>query len=106
MKFTIAPETLNSLMKTAGISRPRKADQFTLSACDGRVSVAFRGTSAGTVAPISSEGAVKLMAKNFRAMLDAYAGTPELRFEGGPKGLKIENLTVPVQEWIPNPRTS
>ena len=103
MKFTIAPETLDELMKNAGIARPKKTDVFTLAASGGRVSVQFRGVTAGTVAPIRSEGAVKLMAKNFRAVLDTYKGTKELEFEGGPQGLRINTLKVPIQGWEPNP---
>jgi hypothetical protein len=39
MKFTIALADLKSLLKGAGISRPRKTDVFTLSACVARVFV-------------------------------------------------------------------
>ena len=48
--------------------------------------------TAGIVALIRSEGAVVLIAKNFRDVLDTYKRTPELTFEGGPDGLKI-NIT-------------
>ena len=96
MKFTIAPEVLENLMKQAGVARPKKSDAFTLSASAGRVSVEFKGVTAGIVAPISAEGAVKLPAKNFRAMLDSYKGTPALNFEGGPEWLRIENFKMPV----------
>jgi hypothetical protein len=47
-----------------------------------------------------------LIAKNFRAVLDTYKRTPELSFEGGPDGLKINNLKVPIQQWISTPRTA
>lgn len=103
MKFTIPPATLDNLMKNAGVAKPKKADVFTLAASEGRVSVEFRGVTAGIVAPIRSEGAVVLIAKNFRAVLDTYKRTPELSFEGGPDGLKINNLKVPIQKWIANP---
>lgn len=103
MKFSIPPATLDSLMKNAGVAKPKKTDVFTLSASGGRVSVEFHGEISGIVAPIRSEGAVKLIAKNFRAMLDTYKRTPELTFEGGPDGLKINNLKMPIQEWIANP---
>jgi hypothetical protein len=103
MKFTIPPATLDSLMKNAGVAKPKKTDVFTLSASGGRVSVEFRGESAAIVAPIRSEGAVVLIAKNFRAVLDTYKRTTELAFDGGPEGLKINNLKMPIQEWIANP---
>ncbi|MEI6605897.1 MAG: hypothetical protein WCP35_11340 [Verrucomicrobiota bacterium] len=105
MKFTIPPATLDSLMKNAGVAKPRKTDVFTLTACGGRVCVEFRGVTAGIVAPIRSEGAVVLIAKNFRDVLDTYKRTPELTFEGGPEGLKINNLKVPIQKWIAQPAT-
>jgi hypothetical protein len=106
MKFTIPPATLDNLMKHAGVAKPKKADVFTLAASGGRVSVEYRGETAGIVAPIRSEGAVVLIAKNFRAVLDTYKRTAELSFEGGPDGLKINNLRVPIQQWISIPRTA
>jgi hypothetical protein len=103
MKFTIPPATLDSLMENAGVTKPKKSDVFTLSATGGRVSVEFHGEISAIIAPIRSEGAVKLITKNFRAMLDTYKRTPELTFEAGPDGLKINNLKIPIQEWIVNP---
>jgi hypothetical protein len=105
MKFTIPPATLDRLMKNAGVARPNKTDVFTLSAAGEEVSVEFHGETHCIVTPIRSEGAVVLIAKNFRAVLDTYKRTPELSFEGGPDGLKINNLKVPIQKWIANPPT-
>ena len=70
---------------------------------DGLHLLVVGGETAGIAAPIEAEGAVVLIAKNFRAMLDTYKRTPELSFEGGANGLKINNLRMPIQKWIANP---
>lgn len=103
MKFTVALTDIESLMKGAGIIRPKKTDTFTLSACAARVFVEFKGDVAGVEVLVLADGAVTLPAKKFLALLKTYKGTRFLRFEGGPTGLKVQNLTIAVLEWNPQP---
>ncbi len=98
MKFTIARADLESLLKAA-ISRPRKADTFTLSACAARVFVECKGNVAGIEALVFVDGAVTLPAYKFRDLLKTYKGTRSLTFEGGTDGLRIQNFWMPVLSY-------
>jgi len=103
MKFTIAPADLIMLLKSAGIIRPRNADTFTLSACAARVFVEFKGEVAGIEELVLSDGAVKLPAKKFFALIETYKGTRFLNIEAGSAGLKMQNFSMTVLAWNPNP---
>ena len=103
MKFNITLTGLELLLKSAGISRPKKTDVFTLSACGARVFVEFKGNVAGIEEPVLSEGAVTLPAQKFLALLKTYKGMRALNFQGGPSGLKVQNFTMPVLAWNPSP---
>lgn len=104
MKFIIPLSDLQSLLKGAGISRPKQADTLTLSACAARVFVEFKGDVAGIENLVLTDGAVALPAMKFLALLKTYKGTRVLSFEGGPCGLKIQNFTMPVLGWDPHPK--
>jgi hypothetical protein len=103
MKLTIALADLEILLKSAGISRPKKIDTFTLSACAGRIFVEFKGDVAGIEALVLSDGAVVLPAQKFQGLLKTYKGIKFLNLEGGPSGLNIQNFTMPVLSWNPQP---
>ena len=74
MRFTIAIADLESLLKGAGISRPKKTDVFTLSACAARVFVETKDGVAGIEALVLSDGAVSLPSQKFSAVLKTYKG--------------------------------
>ncbi|CAN5737919.1 hypothetical protein BH09VER1_BH09VER1_40130 [soil metagenome] len=103
MNFIIPLNDLETLFKGASLTRPKKTDTFTLSACAARVFVEFRGDVAGIEALVMSDGAVSLPAHKFREMIKTYKGTRALNFEGGPNGLKIQNFTMPILRWTPSP---
>lgn len=103
MKFTIAFAEIETLLKNAQVTRPKKKDVLILSACAARVFVEFRGDVAGLEIPVLSEGAVTLPAQKFLMLIKTYKGTPSLKFEGGPTSLKIQNLTMPILAWNPQP---
>ncbi len=103
MKFTIARAELESLLKAAGITRPKTPDKFKLSACAARVFVELKGDVAGLESLVLSDGAVTVPAKKFIALLQTYKGTRHLTFEGGPSGLKVQNFTMPILAWNPRP---
>lgn len=104
MKFAIASADLETLLKGAGVTKPKKADSFTLSACAARVFVEFKGDVAGIEELVLADGAVTLPAQKFLALLKTYKGTRALSFEGGPNGLKVQNFTMPVLAWNPQPK--
>ena len=104
MKFIIAFDDLQDLLKGAGISKQTKNQTFTLSACAARVFVEFEGEVAGIEELVLSDGAVKLWSTNFIAVLNTYKGTRSLSFEGGPKGLRVQNFTMPILAWDPHPQ--
>lgn len=104
MKFTIAIADLESLLKGAGISRPKKTDVFTLSACAARVFIETKDGVAGIEALVLSDGAVTLPAYNFRALLRTYKGTRFLNFEGNVDGLQIQTFRMPVLSYNPRPK--
>ena len=104
MKFTIALTELESLLKSAGISRPKAADTFTLFACAARVFVEFKTGIAGIESLVLSDGAVKLPVRKFIALLKTYKGTKLLTFDYGPEGLRIQKFTMPVLGYNPNPK--
>jgi hypothetical protein len=95
---------LRSLIKAAGVSRPRATDKVVLSACAGRVFVEFKEDVAGIEALVLSDGAVTLPAKKFAILVKTYAGTKFLNLMGGPDALKIQNFTMPVITWNSNPQ--
>ena len=104
MKFLIAFTEIETLLKSSGVTRPKKADVLTLSACAARVFVEFKGDVAGIEMIVLSEGAVTLPAQKFLMMIKTYKGTRALNFEGGPTSLKIQNFTMPILAWNPNPK--
>src|SRR4051812_41938413 len=101
MKFTIAVSDLESLLKGAGISRPKKTDVFTLSACAARVFVESKDGIAGIEALVLSDGAVTLPSQKFSALLKTYKGTRFLSFEGSAAGLQIQTFRMPVLSYSP-----
>ena len=104
MKFTIALADLESLVKGAAISRPKKTDVFTLSACAARVFVESKGGVAGIEALVLSDGAVTLPAQKFGALLKTYKGTRFLNFDGNADGLQIQTFRMPVLSYNPHPK--
>jgi hypothetical protein len=105
MKFLIAFSEIETLLKNAQVTRPKKKDVLILSAGAARVFVEFRGDAAGLEVPVLSEGAVTLPAQKFLMLIKTYKGTPSLTFEGGPNSLKIQNFTMPILAWNPQPIT-
>ena len=103
MKFTIALTDLESLLKGAGISRPKKTDVFTLSACAARVFVESKDGIAGIEALVLTDGAVTLPSQKFSALLKTYKGTKFLNFEGSAAGLQINAFRMPVISYDPTP---
>jgi len=103
MKFLIAFPDLESLLKSVGMTRPKKKDTFVLSACAARVFIDFKGVVGGLEMLVLSDGSVKLSAQKFAKLITTYEGTRFLSFEGGPDGLKIQNFTMPVISWNPQP---
>jgi hypothetical protein len=104
MNFLITYSELETLFKGAGLTRPKKTDVLTISACASRVFVEFRGDVAGTELVVLSDGAVTLPAQKFLMLIKTYKGTRSLNFEGGPNSLKIQNFTMPILSWNPNPQ--
>ena len=104
MKFTIAYTDLETLLKGAGVSKPKKAETLTLSACAARVFVEFQGDFAGIEEIVLSDGAVTLPAAKFSTLIKTYRGTRFLNIEGGSNGLKVQNYTMPVLAWNPQPQ--
>jgi hypothetical protein len=104
MNFLILYTELQTLLRGAGVIRPKKSDVLTLSACASRVFVEFRGDVAGTEMIVLSDGAVTVPAQKFRMLIKTYKGTRSLNFEGGPTRLKIEKFTMPILDWNPNPQ--
>jgi hypothetical protein len=103
MQFTIALADLESLLKGAGISRPKKSDVFTLSACAARVFVESKGGVAGIEALVLSDGAVTLPSQKFGDVLKTYKGTRFLNFEGSAAGLQIQTFRMPILSYNPRP---
>lgn len=103
MKFLIALTELETLLKSAGVTRPKKTDVLILSACASRVFIEFKGDVAGTEMAVLSDGAVTLPAQKFLMLLKTYKGTRFLNFEGSPTSLRIQNFTMPILAWNPNP---
>ena len=104
MKFLISFTEIHNLLKSAGVTRPKKEDVLTLSACAARVFVEFKGDVAGIEMIVLSEGAVRLPAQKLLMLIKTYKGTRILNFEGGPTSLKIQNFTMPILAWNPNPK--
>ena len=104
MKFLIAYAEIATLLKSAGVTRPKKDDILTLSACAARVFVECKGDVAGIEMIVLSEGAVTLPAQKFLMLIKTYKGTRALNFEGCPNSLKIQNFTMPILTWNPNPK--
>ena len=103
MKFTMSLSDLETLLSAAGVSKPKKAETLTLSACAARVFVDFQGDFAGIEEIVLSDGAVTVPAAKFSTLLKTYKGTRFLNIEGGPNGLKVQNFTMPVLAWNPQP---
>lgn len=103
MKFSIAHAELESLVRTAGFTKPKKAHKLVLSACAGRVFVKNADCIAGIETLVLADGEVTVPAQGFTKLLATYKGTKLLTIEGGPNGLKIQNFTMPVLDWNPNP---
>ncbi len=67
MKFTILLADLETLLRTAGLSRPKKKDTLILSACAARVFIEFKGDVAGTESLVLSNGAVGCLPRSSKA---------------------------------------
>jgi hypothetical protein len=104
MKFTIARQDLELLLKGAGISRPKKTDVFTLFACAGRVFIVTKDGVAGIEALVLSDGAVELPSQKFHALLKTYKGTRFLNFEADADRLQIETFQMPVLKYTKDPK--
>lgn len=104
MKFTVSFADLQTLLKSAGVTRPRKAEVLTLSACAARVFVDFKGDVAGIEALVLSDGAATVSADKFVTLIKTYKGTRSLSFEGGPEGLKVQSFRMPILGWNPDPK--
>ena len=103
MKFTIAHADLAKLLKSAGVTRPKTADTLTLFACAARIFVQFKGVVAGIEELVLSDGAVMLPAQKFLAVFKTYKSTRFLNIEGGSDGLKLQNFSMSILAWNPNP---
>jgi hypothetical protein len=103
MKFTIPLADIEGLLKGT-VSRPRKKDTITLSACTARVFVECKSYVAGIEALVFSDGAVALPAQKFRDLLKTYKGTRSLTFEGSADGLRIQNFRMPVLAYHSHPK--
>jgi hypothetical protein len=103
MQFTIALADLESLLKGAGISRPKKSDVFTLSACAARVFIESKGGVAGIEALVLSDGAVTLPSQKFGDVLKTYKGTRFLNVEASADGLQIQTFRMPILSYNPRP---
>lgn len=103
MKFTIATADIESLSRSAGVSRPRKTDTLKLFACAARVFVESKDGVAGIEALVLADGAVSLPAKSFSSVLKTYKGTKFLNFEGSAAGLQINAFRMPVISYDPTP---
>jgi hypothetical protein len=104
MKFTLLLADLQTLLKSVGVTRPRKAEVLTLSACAARVFVEFKGDVAGIEALVMSDGAVTVSADKFVTLIKTYKGTRSLSFEGGSEGLKVQSFQMSILAWIPEPQ--
>lgn len=104
MKFLIAFTEIETLLKSAGVTRPKIGDVLTLSSCAARVFVECKGDVAGIEMLVLSESAVTLPAQKFLMLIKTYKGTRTLNFEGGPTSLKIQNFTMPILSWNANPQ--
>lgn len=103
MKFTIALTDLETLLRGAGVARPKKTDTLKLSACAARVFVESKDGVAGIESLVLADGAVTLPAKSFGSVLKTYKGTKFLNFDGSSDGLKINAFTMPVLSYDPAP---
>lgn len=103
MKFTIATADIESLLRGAGVSRPRKTDTLKLSACAARVFVESKDGVAGIEALVLADGAVTLPAKSFSSILKTYKGTKFLNFDGSSDGLQINAFRMPILAYDPAP---
>jgi DNA polymerase III sliding clamp (beta) subunit (PCNA family) len=103
MKFTIRIDELESLLKAVA-SRPRKTDTITLSACAARVFVECKDAVGGIEALVFSDGAITLPARKFRELVKTYKGRTSLTFEGSGDGLRIENFSMSVLAYDPDPK--
>jgi hypothetical protein len=103
MKFTIARADLQGLLK-AVLSRKRRRETLTLSACAARVFAECKGDVAGIEALVFADGAVTLAeAGKFRDLLKTYKGTRFLTLEGDADGLQIESFRMRVLSYNPHP---
>lgn len=103
MKFTIALTDLETLLRGAGVSRPKKTDTLKLSACAERVFIETKDGVAGIEALVLADGAVTLPTKSFAAVLKTYKGTKFLNFDGSSDGLQINTFRMPVLSYDPAP---
>ena len=103
VKFTIALADLETLLRGAGVSRPKKTDTLKLSACAARAFVETKDGVAGIEALVLADGAVILPTKNFAAVLKTYKGTKFLNFDGSSGGLQINTFRMPVLSYDLSP---
>lgn len=103
MKFTIALTDLETLLRGAAVSRPKKTDTLKLSACAARVFVESKDGVAGIEALVLADGAVTLPAKSFGSVLKTYKGTKFLNFHGSSDGLQINAFRMPIISYDPTP---
>jgi uncharacterized protein (TIGR04255 family) len=104
MKFNIRPAEIKKLLKGVGASKPAPEESITISACAARVFVEYKGDVGGIEHLVLADGAVTLPAKKLVDLLSTYKGVKSLHFEGGPKVLKVDSLTMPIIRWEPNPK--
>lgn len=103
MKFTIALTDLETLLRGAGVSRPKRTDALKLSACAARVFIETKDGVAGIEALVLADGAVTLPTKSFAAVLKTYKGTKFLNCEGNSASLQINTFRMPVLSYDPAP---
>lgn len=103
MKFVIAPDQLEGLIKAACSARGKKKDNVTITALKNRVSVECNGLVAACDAGVAVKGAFTVHAKTFRKVLDTFKGTPSLELEVTGNVLRIQNFLMGVISFDPNP---
>jgi hypothetical protein len=99
MKFTVALNDFEALLRGAGVSRPKKTDTLKLSACAARVFIETKDGVAGIEALVLADGAVTLPTKSFAAVLKTYKGTKFLNFDASVDALQINSFRMPVLSY-------
>ena len=103
MKFTITYTDLQTLLKSVGVFKPKKADTLSLFACAGRVFVEYKSDVAGIEELVLEDGCVTLPALKFATLIQTYKGTRLLSLEGSSTSLKVQNFRMPILAWDASP---